>query len=186
MKGVRTQPFAPPFSGARFLVAVFSLEGDIGPDPARPKAARPPFRKHGAAPMSMRTSGGGSLTPAKPLRHDASNSFLSGGGGLMARLKQADLLDIPALRANCSRRRPSRPTAEPRQGRARLEKLLAEAHAAERMPWDALPVLPLPPHLPADDPVASRGRRAPVPPRLRRRDGARSSPAIAHRSTVLH
>jgi hypothetical protein len=79
------------------------------------------------------------------------------GGDVMARSKQADLLDPE------------------RSGRA-VPGARGGTHAL-----GALAALPLPPHLPADDAMAPRGGSAPVPPRLRRRDGAPSSPCLSAR-----
>jgi hypothetical protein len=49
--------------------------------------------------------------------------------------------------------------ADPDSVRAELHKILAEARAAERLPWEPKTVLPYRTHLSADDELAARRRR---------------------------
>ena len=103
----------------------------------------------------------------------------------MVRLKQADLSD-PSAQGELFTA-PAEPTYPPNldKVRARLEKLLAEARAVERMPWEPsqlslyrliFPQMTL--WLPEEEGLQYRLA-------LRRRDGAPSSPCLsARRSTT--
>jgi hypothetical protein len=76
------------------------------------------------------------LAPAAAIAHHAADSDVTGQAGSMAHDKQTDLLDGTAQGELFEA--PAKPAYRPNPDkvRARLEKLLGEARAAQAMPWE--------------------------------------------------